>query len=72
MLSFVYTSSGEPIVYDNWEDGEPNNEGDGENCVIINHAELDANEWDDISCTMYNFTYTCQLPSCEGPCQGRV
>ena len=50
--SFVWVD-GEPVVYDNWRDGEPNDNGAngaGEDCAVI-EGDTAANEWDDRTCT---------------------
>lgn len=49
--TFVWLG-GEAMVYENWRDGEPNNDGPGEdpeNCVVI-EGDTDLHEWDDRSC----------------------
>ncbi len=41
-----------PVAYENWRDGEPNNNGPGgagEDCALI-EGDTAANEWDDRSC----------------------
>ncbi|XP_049750672.1 pulmonary surfactant-associated protein D isoform X2 [Elephas maximus indicus] len=43
--SFTYPT-GEPLAYSNWAPGEPNNNGDAENCVEI----LTNGKWNDKSC----------------------
>lgn len=40
--------SGEPATYTNWNDGEPNDFGRGEDCVPLLNA--DDREWNDIDC----------------------
>ncbi|XP_016048320.2 pulmonary surfactant-associated protein D isoform X2 [Erinaceus europaeus] len=42
---FIYPT-GEPLVYSNWAPGEPNNNGNGENCVEI----FTNGKWNDKSC----------------------
>lgn len=52
--------TGEPFLYDNWRDGEPNNGGADipeEDCMVIEIDTLD--EWDDRPCE-WDFTYICE------------
>ena len=35
---FVYDSNGRTLDYINWNSGEPNNAGSGEDCVAAGHA----------------------------------
>ncbi len=49
--SFVWVD-GQPMVFQTWRDGEPNNNGPGddpENCAVI-EGDTAAHEWDDRSC----------------------
>ena len=43
--TFTYESNGQPIGYKNWNYGEPNDWGSGEDC-----AEINAGKWNDLSC----------------------
>ena len=52
---FVYNSSGETIVYENWNSGEPNNFGSGEDCIEIG----DGGYWNDNFCTK-KFPFVCE------------
>ena len=52
---FVYDSSGETIVYENWNSGEPNNFGSGEDCIEIR----DGGYWNDNFCTK-KFPFVCE------------
>lgn len=50
--------TGEPMIYENWRDGEPNNAGDnGEDCMII-EGEL-GGTWDDRPCDR-QYAYFCE------------
>ena len=42
--TFVYDSSGETVVYENWNHGEPNDAG-GEDCTKVNNGK-----WNDMPC----------------------
>ena len=50
--SFAYASSGDALAFTLWNDGEPNNSGNNENCVNINQDEDSYVEgkWNDLSC----------------------
>jgi hypothetical protein len=59
-------TDGSQVVGDNahWADGQPNNSGDGENCVVL-HA--DGGDWNDVACDETEFgdqgmTFVCELP----------
>ncbi|XP_045710302.1 mannose-binding protein C [Phyllostomus hastatus] len=41
--------TGQSIIYQNWHDGEPNNSGTGEDCVMILKQE---GKWNDIACSV--------------------
>jgi hypothetical protein len=46
--------TGEPMIYENWRAGEPNDFGDGEDCMILEGAR--GGSWDDRPCTrLYDF-----------------
>jgi hypothetical protein len=58
-------TDGSQVVGDNahWADGQPNNSGDGENCVVL-HA--DGGDWNDVACDETEFgelgmTFVCEL-----------
>ena len=53
---WIWSHSGQPIILDEWNPGEPNNEL-GEDCMNIFH---DWDQWNDADCT--NTWY----PVCEG------
>lgn len=58
--TFVWLD-GEPMVYENWREGEPNDNGPGdapENCVVI-EGDTDLHEWDDRSCVVPS-PYICE------------
>ena len=46
--NFIYDSSNEAIVYENWNPGEPNNAGSGEDCTEMC---IDGGKWNDMPCT---------------------
>jgi len=50
--NFAYASSGDALAFTLWNDGEPNNSGNNENCVNINQDEDSYVEgkWNDLSC----------------------
>lgn len=61
--SFVWVD-GTAMVFDNWRDGEPNNNGTGgapENCTVIEGDTVD-HEWDDRSC-IAPAPYICERPA---------
>ena len=45
--TFTYESNGQPIGYKNWNYGEPNDWGSGEDCAEIN---VNTGKWNDLSC----------------------
>ncbi|RUS76015.1 hypothetical protein EGW08_016220 [Elysia chlorotica] len=49
-------SDGSPITWSNWRNGEPNNWGSGEDCVVLRSG----GDWDDRSCN-YRYTYLCKM-----------
>ncbi len=54
--SFGWTT-GEQLTYTNWEAGEPNNAGVGEDCAEINFP---GGRWNDVPCT-FALPYVCEL-----------
>ena len=63
LLRFHYASDNEEIPYssDFWKDGEPNNFGGNENCVVIDNN----GEWNDAPCEQllaYPRFALCQKP----------
>jgi len=44
-----------PLSYDNWKEGEPNNAGDGEDCVSVSNGL-----WEDVSCTETKDCHICE------------
>ena len=44
--NFVYISDNSPIELNNWNSGEPNDYGNGEDCVIV----YGNGKWNDITC----------------------
>ena len=49
-----------PVTYQNWAPGEPNDYGDGEDCVELYLNEADRGTWNDHFCTDHN-EYVCQI-----------
>ena len=45
--TFTYESNGQPIGYKNWNYGEPNDWGSGEDCAEI---YVNTGKWNDLSC----------------------
>uniref|UniRef100_A0A8C9DNB1 Mannose-binding protein C n=1 Tax=Prolemur simus TaxID=1328070 RepID=A0A8C9DNB1_PROSS len=54
---FVYLT-GERLTYSNWKNGEPNDFGSGEDCVIL----LTEGIWNDVSCKS-SFLAVCEFPA---------
>ena len=54
---FVYDSNGRTLDYINWNSGEPNNAGSGEDCVVAEHAK---GKWNDLSCSGHPRNFVCQ------------
>ena len=52
---FVYTSDKSPIWFNNWNEGEPNNAGDAENCVQVKQNGF----WNDVSCHGDEMSFVC-------------
>ena len=50
--SFVYESNGQRVCRENWLQGEPNNDGSGEDCVEMCYGTCypRAGQWNDRSC----------------------
>ena len=49
-----------PVTYQNWNEGEPNNWGDGEDCVEMFVHDIYGGLWNDHFCTDQN-EYICQI-----------
>lgn len=47
----------QPFSYSNWGSGEPNNAGEGEDCIHLSQG----NQWNDLNCER-NLTFICQKP----------
>jgi hypothetical protein len=57
---------GEPVdgAYQNWGDGEPNDDNDGEDCAVLSvlgDANRDPGQWDDRSCDT-GAAFVCEAP----------
>ncbi|XP_008853602.1 low affinity immunoglobulin epsilon Fc receptor-like, partial [Nannospalax galili] len=51
-----------PVGYSNWNPGEPNNGGQGEDCVMM----WGSGQWNDAFCRSYLESWVCeQLATCE-------
>nr|XP_034345452.1 low affinity immunoglobulin epsilon Fc receptor isoform X6 [Arvicanthis niloticus] len=58
---FLWTD-GSPMSYSNWNPGEPNNGGQGEDCVMMRGS----GQWNDAFCRSYLDAWVCeQLATCE-------
>merc|ERR1711979_40084 len=51
---------GNKETYLNWLDGEPNNHGEAENCVLSFTAE--DSKMNDASCSIHDISYVCEIP----------
>ncbi len=49
---------GTPFDYENWADGEPNNNGNAEDCVLFGHRNTP--QWNDVYCGVYT-SYVCRI-----------
>jgi hypothetical protein len=47
------------VSYANWCEGEPNNQGGGEDCVMLSRKRF----WHDVSCGRKFSGYVCQRPA---------
>ena len=54
--NFVYSSDNSTIKFENWNEGEPNNAEDAENCVEVKTDGF----WNDISCHGYKDLIVCE------------
>lgn len=45
--TFVWSATGEPLTYSNWYQGEPNDYGGDEDCVL---AFVGQGSWNDVPC----------------------
>ncbi|XP_034048886.1 macrophage mannose receptor 1-like [Thalassophryne amazonica] len=69
-------ANGNPVLYTNWAEKEPNNAGDGEHCVVMTHNHLVTGRWNDDACHM-NRSFVCYKiksssitpPPTQNPCQ---
>ena len=57
---FVWIDGSEP-GFTGWDDGEPNDGGDGEDCAAILREDGRVGRWDDRSCGR-RYDYTCESP----------
>ena len=56
-------SDGSPVRYFNWADGQPDNNGAGQDCIYIWHDNtVPVGKWDDESCGL-TFAFVCEMPS---------
>ncbi|XP_077865806.1 uncharacterized protein LOC102803968 [Saccoglossus kowalevskii] len=61
--TFAYDSSNSPIVYENWDANEPNNENGTEDCTEI--WKFDGT-WNDVNCSLARGNAICECPT-NGP-----
>ena len=54
--NFIYDSSNEAIVYENWNSGDPNNDWTGEDCTEL---RIDGGKWNDMPCTT-KLSFACE------------
>ncbi|XP_033624558.1 macrophage mannose receptor 1-like [Asterias rubens] len=55
-----------PLDFTNWNVGEPNDYGSGEDCVHLRPGETEAGTWNDLVCSGTNSGFICQLDKeCE-------
>jgi hypothetical protein len=64
---------GNPVSYTAWAHGEPNDWGDGEDCVVMNWGYAGGaardSDWNDVYCWNEN-PYICQMPEEDDPAPG--
>ena len=53
----MFESSGDPIDFSNWDEGEPSNHDDREHCVEV--VTIKDGKWNDIPCN-WKVGYVCQ------------
>ena len=58
---------GQPFEFSNWDNGEPNDYGSGEDCVTLNDKN---GEWNDLDCDAER-PYICKYKSLEAAATGR-
>uniref|UniRef100_A0A8W8K3F6 Fibropellin-1 n=1 Tax=Magallana gigas TaxID=29159 RepID=A0A8W8K3F6_MAGGI len=56
--AFVWVENSAAISYSNWHTNQPDDAGDGEDCV---HLIPSTHKWNDINCAA-NFSFICQAP----------
>ena len=44
---FMWLPAGTPVVFDNWDGGQPNNKEGGQDCAVYYHGRK---KWHDIKC----------------------
>lgn len=62
--SWFWMTTGKPVVYKNWQEGEPNNVNEGEHCIHLHH--LNSLKWNDSKCEN-EWYYICEKVA--GNCQ---
>ncbi|KAH1025203.1 lectin subunit alpha-like isoform X1 [Dendroctonus ponderosae] len=58
--SFVWFTDGEPLVYNNFAHGEPNNLKGAEGCIEFVNYSKKTSKWNDIACSK-KAGYVCQV-----------
>jgi len=60
------TFQGNASQYSNWVEGEPNNAGDSENCVVQNLRDLSG--WNDVNCISHTANVVVEYGKAVVPC----
>lgn len=73
---YAWSDGLSPVLYTNWNDGEPNNMGGAEHCVTITHNVVSSGRWNDDACSR-NHSFVCSMkksssidppPVTQSPC----
>jgi hypothetical protein len=58
--TFVYVSDDSPIEFKNWNNGEPNDYGNDEDCVAVyGNTNAYRRKWNDLSCQTHESSIVC-------------
>ena len=55
--SFTWIATGEPLVYNDWRNNQPDNYNDVQNCAIINYQQM---MWYDENCNVNRDAFICE------------